>query len=347
MKCILASKFGDISEILSMSTEWPKPTLDPKGGQILVRVEACSLCRGDTIFLSGALSKVLQPPAFPCIPGMGVCGVVEEIAEGGKFKVGDRVIAANGMLPVGGLAEYMAVDTKSAALAPAAMDIVQSAALPNSPSSAVACTRAAGVKAGDRVLVLGGSSGVGCSLVQLLRDAGASFVAATSTAEPLMKSLSVDLVIDYRTTKWWEMPEIIEQPFDLVVDCVGWRDEWKAAARTGALKSSRKGGRYLAVATTNEPKFTTVFEGVRMFVPVIWRMCWTTLYPWTPKYKLVMCTPVEDDFLEAVKLVEENRLKVVIEPASPFPFTCDGAKQAFKLQASKHAHGAVVIKIAE
>lgn len=347
MKCILANKYGNVDEVLTMSTEWPKPTLDPKGGQMLVRVETCSLSPGDTIFLNGSCSFVMKPPSFPFIPGMDVCGVVEEIGEGSKFQVGDRIIASNGILPVGGLGEYMAVHTKNAILAPSNVDTVGAAALPNSPMSAMLFLRAMKVKSGERVLILGGSGGVGSSLVQLVRDAGASFVATTSTDEALMTSLGVDQVIDYRTTKWWEMPEVINNPFDVVVDCVGWRDEWKEAARTGALKPGRRGGRYIVVASTDEPKFRTLREGLRMFLPTLVRMVWTTVNRWTPRYKLVIGDPVEGDWPELKSLVEEKRLKPVIEPSSPFPFTIEGVKQAFRLQASKHAHGKVVIKLVE
>lgn len=348
MRAILAGKLGNMDEVLTMSSECPRPTLDPKGGQMLLRVQACSLNPLDRILITGACAKVMQPPAFPYTPGMDVCGVVEEIEEGAKYKVGDRVIASGGLtLPVGGLAEYMAVDIKSAGLAPANVDVVGAAALPTSPMTAMLATRNARVKAGDRVLVLGGSGGVGTSLVQLVRDAGASFVATTSTDEPLMLSLGVDKVIDYRGMTWWELPEFKEKPFDLVVDCVGWRDEWTQARRHGVLKTRRKGGLYLALANTDDPRFTTVWEGVRMFVPTFWRMLWTFFFPWTPRYKFMLADPIENDWSELTKLVAEERLKPVITPSSPFPFTIKGVKEAFHLLASRRAHGKVVIKMDE
>lgn len=347
MKCILLSKFGDNTDVLSMSSEWPKPTLNPKGGQMLVRVEACSLSPGDAIFVTGVCSKVMQPENFPCVPGMDVCGIVEEIAEGSKFKVGDRVICSNGMLPVGGLAEYMAADIKNAALAPKNVGIVGAAALPNSPMAAMLTARAAKIKPGDRVMVLGGSGGVGTSLVQLVKDAGASFVATTSTNESLMSSLGADMVINYRTQKWWEIEEFKSKPFDVVVDCVGWRDEWKASKRAGVLKPYRQGGRYIAVAFTDTPRMTTIWEGVKLFAPVLWRVLWTYLYPWVPRYVSIICEPVERDFEELAQVVADGRLKPVIAQSSPYPFTIEGVKEAFSLQMSKHAHGKVVVKIVE
>ncbi|CAM9502837.1 unnamed protein product, partial [Hapterophycus canaliculatus] len=49
------------------------------------------------------------------------------------------------------------------------------------------------------------------------------------------------------------------EPFDVVFDCIGWRDEWKEAGRTGALKSGWNGGRYIVVAATNDPQIHTVW----------------------------------------------------------------------------------------
>lgn len=85
--------------------------------------------------------------------------------------MGDRIIATNGMDPTGGLAEYAAVKTKCAGKAPAGIDPAQAAVLPNSPVTAMHAARAACLKEGDRVMVLGGSGGVGSSLLQFVKDA--------------------------------------------------------------------------------------------------------------------------------------------------------------------------------
>lgn len=75
------------------------------------------------------------------------------------------------MMPIGGLAEYAAVHIKWTAKAPADLDPVKAATLPNSPVAAMHALKAAGVVEGQRVLILGGSGGVGSSLIQLAKDA--------------------------------------------------------------------------------------------------------------------------------------------------------------------------------
>lgn len=111
MKCVLAGKLlefvltsrtiSNIDEGLIISTDMPRPTLDPRGQQMLLRVEACSIAPLDMHLITGACSRVLKPPKYPYVPGSAVCGIVEKIAKDAKFKLGDRVIASGGMLPIG------------------------------------------------------------------------------------------------------------------------------------------------------------------------------------------------------------------------------------------------------
>lgn len=82
-----------------------------------------------------------------------------------------------------------------------------------------------------------------------------------------------------------------------------------------------------------------------MFVPVLWRSGYTFLNRLRPRFKLVLSDPTAQDLADLAALVAAGRIKPVLDPASPFPFTADGVKAAFKLQGSKHAHGKVVITV--
>ncbi|CAN0367148.1 unnamed protein product, partial [Scytosiphon promiscuus] len=88
----------------------------------------------------------------------------------------------------------------------------------------------------------------------------ASFVATTSTAEAMCLSLGADVVINYREKNWYEDERFKAEPFDVVFDCVGWRDEWKESGRTGALKNGWNGGRYITIATADNPQIHTVWQ---------------------------------------------------------------------------------------
>ncbi|CAN0007305.1 unnamed protein product, partial [Laminaria digitata] len=186
---------------------------------------------------------------------------------------------------------------------------------------------------------------VGSSLFQLVKDAKAGYLATTSTDEELCLSLGADRVIDYRKTNWCEEEEYKAKPFDAVIDCVGSRDEWKQAYKHGVLKSAWNGGTFVSIASTDDPQFHTIWQGVKMFVPLLWRAGWTRVNRLRPRYSLVISSVTAKNLAEVAGLVSSDRLKPVLDRRSPFPFTIEGVQAAFHLQASKHAHGKVVVAV--
>ena len=57
-----------------------------------------------------------------------------------------------------------------------------------------------------------------------------------------------------------EEEEYKASPFDVVIDCVGWRDEWKEAYKRGVLKSAWSGGTFVSIASTDDPQFHTIWQ---------------------------------------------------------------------------------------
>eukprot|EP00899_Mesostigma_viride_P003623 jgi/Mesvir1/13261/Mv22356-RA.1 len=161
MKCILAKKVGNSDDVLEMADEWPRPTR--ANGQLLIRVLACALCPADTYLLSGKLDLVLKPPSWPYTPGIEMAGVVEEADPANpSFRVGDVIYASSGRSNVnssmvGGLAHYAVIPTRAAVAKPATVPSLEAAAL-GSASVALRMVTVAGIKKGDRVLVLGGGA---------------------------------------------------------------------------------------------------------------------------------------------------------------------------------------------
>merc|ERR1719174_2719410 len=117
--------------------------------------------------LSGS-AIFMHPSKFPYIPGMDVCGTVEEVStDVVDFKVGDVIVASNGMDPIGGMAEYMAVSTDNAVLKPGKISVEEAAACASAVTSRNAILDY--VKKGERVLILGGSGGVGSSAITIAK----------------------------------------------------------------------------------------------------------------------------------------------------------------------------------
>lgn len=205
--------------------------------------------------------------------------MVEEIAEGEKYlKVGDTVVSQFDQ-NWGGLAEYALVKSSNCARGPPArLSPAEAAGLSSSGASAVNISRY--VKQGDRVLVIGGSGGVGTFLVQLARARGASFVAAVSTQVALMRELGVDRAIDYREEDVWTSAEFQEEGnrFDVVFDLVekGWdRVTSEEGRKRPILKTGREGGRFV----------TTVWrrngDGGGLFFSVFSVVLGASLHPYT------------------------------------------------------------------
>ena len=210
--------------------------------------------------------------------------------------------------------------------------------------------KAAGVYEGNRVLILGGSGGVGTCLVQLAKRAGASFVAASSTQDKLVTQLGADRVIDYTTENWWEVEEFGEAPFDVVIDCAEGANAWAAAkCRTPSGKRVLSDtGRWLAVVLNDwHIAATRPWHMASLLLPPLGRQLSNTLWPFGPRYKMFLGGVDKKTLEEVVTLVASGELKIVLDERGPFQLDEAGMKAAFALLESRHAHGKVVVQVPE
>ena len=349
MKCILVNSYGEVDDIISFESNYPKPRLKPNSNQVLVRVLACSTSPGDWRTMSGSVDAV-RKPILPYIPSHDICGIVEEVDGDSDFQPGDLIVGTWSFAALGGMAEYALVDSKYAIKKPNCVSPIEAAALANSAVNAMLAVRDAKLESGQRILVIGGSSAVGLGIIQLAKDAGASFIATTTTDEELVKSLGADMVIDYRTQNWWEDTDFKSNPFDKVFDCAEGLSAWQHAKDDGLLKTGWNGGCFIGVVADN-PTFElhSMWDIARELTSaMLGRPIWTTICsPFVPKFKMLFGAPRDNSLSELFKLVVEGKIKAVLDPSSPFPFSEEGAKSAFKLQASRHAHGKIVIQICD
>lgn len=189
---------------------------------------------------------------------------MEEIAEDEKYlQVGDTIVSQFDQ-NWGGLAEYALVKSSNCARSPPTrLSPAEAAAIGSSGASAVTISHH--IKPGDRVLVIGGSGGVGTFLVQLARAREASFVAAVSTQTALMTDLGVDKAIDYREEDVWTSAEFQAEgaQFDVVFDLVekGWDRVVSEEGRARPIvKAGRQGGRFVTTVRRTE-------SGLSSFLP--------------------------------------------------------------------------------
>jgi NADPH:quinone reductase-like Zn-dependent oxidoreductase len=347
MKAAVVSAFGEIDQNLNVVDDWPRPSLilQPEGWA-LVQVLACSIAPGDWRVLSGETSLFQRPKSFPYVAGGDVCGVVLQVQPGEKHvKVGDVVVAQfEGTGPSRGLAERALVLTETCVIKPPHVSSVEAAALGSSAPVAMFVARQ--IKAGERVLVLGGAGGIGTILLQLLKVRSAGFIAATSRDTGLLLSLGVDRAIDYTKEDVWSIPEFMRDDgkFDVIVDLH--EKAWPMASQGAILKSARKGGRFLTtvVPAGRMMKGRTYREAAAIVLPLLGTLLRSACSPWRPRYKITGRLHNREDLQEVCALVAKGTVRVVVD--SDHTFTTEGVRAAFHKQRSHHAHGKVVVTVA-
>lgn len=315
----------------------PQPTVKENTDQVLLRVLAAAVNPGDCKILAGDVSLFMTTKILPYTLGMDVCGVVEAVGDNcTQLKPGDRVIGCLDAITTGTMAEYVVCQEKFVTLAPTSMSPIEAASLPCAGATALEAIKKAKLPANSRVMVLGASGGVGSLLVQLLRNAGASFIAATSTNEKLVLSLGAHQVIDYRHAKWYEVLE--GRNLDAIIDCVGCDDSWFHAHMALA-----KRGIFVAVSTNPESQLRSMGDFFGFAGPVLRR----SFSPFTPRYAMVGSFPTGAILEPLVAQVNEGKVKAVLDPSSPYAFTTEDLRKAICLQASHRAKGKLVVEVAQ
>ncbi len=145
--------------------EAERPACD--AGQVRIRVAAAGLNRADLLQRAG-----LYPPPPGASPYLGLecAGVIAEVGPGADWRVGDRVCA---LLAGGGMAEEVVVDARHVLPVPEGLSLHEAAAIPEVYATAwLNLFQLAGLRAGEKVLVHAGASGVGSAAIQLCKAFG-------------------------------------------------------------------------------------------------------------------------------------------------------------------------------
>ena len=174
-----------------------RPVPSPGPGEVLVRVRAAGVNRPDVMQRKG---QYPPPPGAPDIPGLEIAGDVVAIGDKVmRWKVGDRICA---LVSGGGYAEYCVTDEATALPVPGDFSYVEAAALPETFLTVWHNVFERGaLKAGETVLIHGGSSGIGTTAIMLARHFGAKVFVTAGSAEKCeaCRKLGADLAINYKT----------------------------------------------------------------------------------------------------------------------------------------------------
>ena len=213
MRAVWLREFGE-PEVLTIG-EAPDPVAEP--GRVVVDVEFANTTFVETQFRATGAGPFAAK--LPMVPGNGVGGVVAAVGTGVPADLlGERVITSTG--GSGGYAERVAVDATAVFRVPPEVELDVAVALLADGRTATMMTRAAGIRAGERVLVEAAAGGVGSLIVQLAKAADATVVAAAGGARKLAvaKDLGADVTVDYTEADW---PDRVGAAVDVVFDGVG------------------------------------------------------------------------------------------------------------------------------
>lgn len=195
-----------------------RPVPMPGAGQILIEVAWAGVNRPDALQRAGAYAP---PPSASPLPGLEASGRIAALGPGvSGWKVGDRVCA---LLPGGGYAEYAVTPAAHALPVPAGMALREAACLPETFFTVWTNVFArGGLKAGERFLVHGGTSGIGTTAIQLAHVFGARVFATAGSDEKcaVCLGLGADRAINYRTEDFVSVLST-EGGADLILDMVG------------------------------------------------------------------------------------------------------------------------------
>jgi alcohol dehydrogenase len=332
MRALVLETHGGL-ENLKLVNDRPIPALVE--GHVLLRVRASSFNYHDVFTVRG-MPGIKVP--LPVVIGLDMAGEIADVGPGVKgWHKGDRVLVnplnkkrgLMGEMMDGGMAQYCLVEAEQLISMPELVSFEDAASLPVAYGTAhrMLVTHKT-IKAGDRVLVLGASGGVGTGCVLLAKLAGAEVIACAGGEEKLarLRDLGADHVVDYKKadfSKWaiekYGKPQrrTYEGGVDVVVNFTG-GDTW-----VPSLRCLKRGGKLLVCGATagHDPK-----EDLR--------------YLWSFELQVIGSNSFYDDNLaDLMRLISEQKLKPVVDRVLPL----DQAVEGLRLIEDREVLGKVVI----
>lgn len=332
MRAMVLTEHGGMDKLV-MDANYPDPK--PAEGQVVIKVGACSLNYHD-VFTRRGMPGIKVP--VPVIIGLDVAGEVAELGPGVTgWSVGDRVLinpidmkrGLTGEMFDGGLAEYFLASEEQLIRMPDGVSFAQAAALPVAYGTAhrMMFTNG-GIKAGDKVMVLGASGGVGTCCVILAKLAGCEVIVGASSEEKIerLKELGADWGINY-IEKAFEKElfakygkphrRTFDGGVDVMVNFTG-GDTW-----VPSLKALKRGGKLLTCGATAgyDPK-----TDIR--------------YIWTFELKLLGSNSWTVEDLESLMaMIQDGRM----DPPIDRIYTLEESGEALRVIEDREVFGKVIV----
>jgi NADPH2:quinone reductase len=300
----------------------------PGEGELLIRVRAAGVNRPDVMQRKGLYPA---PPGASDIPGLEIAGEIAALGPAIKrWKEGDRVMA---LVSGGGYAEYC-LATATHTLPVSGLPMEQAAAVPETFFTVWHNVfERGGLKAGETLLVHGGSSGIGTTAIQLAKQFGANVFATAGSEEKCeaCRQLGADLAINYKTEDFVAVAKKATggKGVDLILDMVG-GDYIERNYEAAAVE-----GRIVQIAFQGGPKATVNF--MRLMLKRL-HHTGSTLRSRSVADKAAIARAVEDKVLP---LLADGRVKPVLYKTFPLK---DAAAAHALMESSAHI-GKIVLTV--
>ena len=331
MRALVAQRYGG-PEVLAIADREP-PAVGDRDVRIAVR--AASLNPLDWKIRAGKVKLALDVRP-PIALGCDVAGVVETVgAAVTRLAAGDEVYARLEKNRMGGLAELVSADEAVVARKPAKATFEEAASIPLAGLTALQALReAAGLHAGQRVLVHAGAGGVGSLAIQIGKILGLHVATTTSTRNvELVRGLGADEVIDY--TKGAPLPEGL----DAVLDALG------GASELASIAATRRGGTVVGIGGLPDGAFAR--EWLPGWVrPALWLMTGKRRRAAARagvRFAYLFMRPDGGQLEELAGWIDAGTLRPLLH--GTFPFTEGGVRDAFRELEGGRARGKIVVTI--
>lgn len=311
-------------EALSLTT---RPIPAPRVGEVVIKLAYAGVNRPDALQRAGLYAP---PPTASDLPGLEGAGEIAAVGDGvSDWKVGDQVCA---LLPGGGYAEYVATPAAHCLPVPAGMSLDRAACLPETFFTVWSNVfMRGGLRAGERFLVHGGSSGIGTTAIQLAHAFGARVFTTAGSDEKcaVCRDLGAEQAINYREADFVDALRA-EGGANLILDMVG------GDYLPRNVKCLADEGRLVQIAFLQGPKVALNFAAVMMRRLTI---TGSTLRPQSDHAKGIIAEALRR---EVWPLLEAGKIAPVMD--SEFALA-DAAKAHARMESSGHI-GKIVLKVA-
>jgi NADPH:quinone reductase-like Zn-dependent oxidoreductase len=308
MKAVRMHGYGG-PEVL-LYEDAPRPVAGE--GEVLVRIHAAGINPVDWKIRQG-MTRGFLDYKLPVILGWDFSGVVEEVGPGVTgWKKGDEVYARPDISRNGAYAEYIAVKASEIGPKPKSLDHVHAAAIPLAALTAwQAMFDAAGLQAGQRILIHAAAGGVGTFAVQLAKWKGA-YVIGTASARnhEFLRQLGADEVIDYTAFRF----EDVVRDVDVVLDSMA------GEVRSRSWQVLKKGGVLVSILgpPSQEEAARHNVRGTSVFVQ-----------------------PNADQLRQLSELADAGKVRPIIEAVVPLA----EAAKAHEMNQTEHTRGKIVLQV--